>query len=59
MSTPRDLSVAIEGMIYASCVGRMSRDLAALKGVGKFSVNLASETGPDIEPDQRGNSSLL
>jgi Cu+-exporting ATPase len=36
-------SIKIEGMSCASCVGRVERVLAAVPGVGKVSVNLATE----------------
>ncbi|MBK1637267.1 heavy metal translocating P-type ATPase [Rhodovulum adriaticum] len=38
------VTLSVEGMSCASCVGRVDRALAALDGVGDVSVNLASET---------------
>ena len=37
------LSLSIEGMTCASCVGRVERALAAIPGVESASVNLATE----------------
>jgi len=45
------LSIKIEGMSCASCVGRVERVLAAVPGVGKVSVNLATEMAR-VESDQ-------
>ncbi|MGE8686467.1 MAG: heavy metal translocating P-type ATPase [Achromobacter sp.] len=45
-STPIDsiaVSLPIEGMTCASCVGRVEKALKAVPGVGKASVNLATE----------------
>jgi Cu+-exporting ATPase len=44
-------SIRIEGMSCASCVGRVERVLAAVPGVGKVSVNLATEMAR-VESDQ-------
>jgi len=44
MSTPVRLNVAVEGMSCASCVGRVTKALSSIEGVGEVSVNLASET---------------
>lgn len=41
---PVALSINIEGMTCASCVGRVERVLAAVPGVDKVSVNLATES---------------
>ncbi len=41
---PVTLSINIEGMTCASCVGRVERVLAAVPGVDKVSVNLATES---------------
>ena len=41
---PVTLSIKIEGMTCASCVGRVERVLAAVPGVDKVSVNLATES---------------
>ncbi|MBN7783783.1 copper-translocating P-type ATPase [Ponticoccus gilvus] len=38
------ITLSIEGMSCASCVGRVDRGLAALTGVSDVSVNLAAET---------------
>ncbi|MBI1220756.1 MAG: heavy metal translocating P-type ATPase [Rhodobacteraceae bacterium] len=53
---PKDeiLSVQVEGMTCASCVGRVERALKAVPGVAQASVNLASETAElqfDGKPD--------
>src|SRR5476651_1967282 len=40
---PIQLSIKIDGMSCASCVGRVERVLAAVPGVDKVSVNLATE----------------
>ncbi len=54
MSAEKDhVTLSVEGMSCASCVGRVDRGLTALEGVRDVSVNLASETarlgfdGPD------------
>ena len=39
----QSLSLPIEGMHCASCVGRVERALEAVQGVGEVSVNLATE----------------
>ncbi|QFS83071.1 Copper-transporting P-type ATPase [Roseivivax sp. THAF40] len=44
MSDAHTLTLSIEGMSCASCVGRVDRTLSALEGVSEVSVNLASET---------------
>lgn len=44
MSEQTRLTLAIEGMSCASCVGRVDRALAAVPGVLDVKVNLASET---------------
>ena len=43
LSPAASQSIKIEGMSCASCVGRVERVLAAVPGVGKVSVNLATE----------------
>ncbi|MGQ9424584.1 heavy metal translocating P-type ATPase [Gilvimarinus sp. F26214L] len=43
------ISLPIEGMSCASCVGRVEAALARLEGVGEVSVNLATERA-DIRP---------
>ncbi len=44
VDTARGLSLAIEGMTCASCVGRVERALTAIPGVHEVVVNLATET---------------
>ncbi|MFC0159188.1 MULTISPECIES: heavy metal translocating P-type ATPase [Mameliella] len=44
MPESNQISLSVEGMSCASCVGRVDRGLAALDGVQEVSVNLASET---------------
>ena len=44
MSESRTITVPVEGMSCASCVGRVDRALGALDGVGDVSVNLATES---------------
>ncbi|MBT9386548.1 heavy metal translocating P-type ATPase [Pseudooceanicola sp. CBS1P-1] len=44
MSEQRPITLSVEGMSCASCVGRVDRGLSALEGVKDVSVNLASET---------------
>lgn len=51
-SPPNSISVLIEGMTCASCVGRVERALAALAGVEAASVNLATERA-DVRVDGR------
>ena len=41
---PRSVSLEIQGMTCASCVGRVQRALSAVPGVSEASVNLATET---------------
>lgn len=43
------ISLPIEGMSCASCVGRVEKALAGVEGVGSVSVNLATERA-DIHP---------
>ena len=43
------ISLPIEGMTCASCVGRVEKALARVEGVGSVSVNLATERA-DIRP---------
>ena len=43
MSYPKEITLPIDGMTCASCVGRVDRALAALEGVSDVSVNLATE----------------
>ncbi|MCI5110535.1 MAG: heavy metal translocating P-type ATPase [Marivita sp.] len=44
MSYPKEITLPIDGMTCASCVGRVERALAALEGVSEVSVNLAIES---------------
>ncbi len=44
MTDPTTVSLSIDGMSCASCVGRVDRALSALDGVEDVSVNLASES---------------
>ncbi|WP_425100416.1 heavy metal translocating P-type ATPase [Tropicibacter sp. S64] len=44
MSAPIPLTLSVEGMSCASCVGRVDRGLSALDGVEDVAVNLASES---------------
>ena len=51
MSVARSLTLAVEGMSCASCVGRVERALAAVPGVREARVNLASESAQvDFDP---------
>ncbi|MBV6321051.1 heavy metal translocating P-type ATPase [Duganella violaceipulchra] len=51
-------SINIEGMTCASCVGRVERVLAAVPGVDKVSVNLATESAR-VESSQPLDFALL
>lgn len=44
MSEKRTLTLSVEGMTCASCVGRVERTLAGVPGVSDAAVNLANET---------------
>ncbi len=44
MSDPTTITLSIEGMSCASCVGRVQRAFAAVPGVASAQVNLATET---------------
>lgn len=44
MSEKRMLTLSVEGMTCASCVGRVERTLAGVPGVSDAAVNLANET---------------
>lgn len=44
MSEKSTVTLSVEGMTCASCVGRVERTLAALPGVSDAAVNLANET---------------
>ncbi|HET7095407.1 MAG TPA: heavy metal-associated domain-containing protein, partial [Thermomicrobiales bacterium] len=39
----RDVTLPIDGMTCASCVGRVERALAKVEGVAEANVNLATE----------------
>ena len=57
MSEPTPVTLSVEGMSCASCVGRVDRGLTALEGVHDVTVNLASESArivvdsPDRVPE--------
>ncbi|RFP11654.1 Cu(2+)-exporting ATPase [Duganella sp. BJB488] len=57
-ASPVAQSINIEGMTCASCVGRVERVLAAVPGVDKVSVNLATESAR-VESSQPLDFSLL
>lgn len=44
MSTHRKITLSVQGMSCASCVGRVERGLAAVDGLDDVTVNLASES---------------
>ena len=44
MSDSKMITLSIEGMSCASCVGRVDRSLTAISGITDVSVNLAAET---------------
>ena len=44
MTTSNPVTLSIEGMTCASCVGRVDRGLKTVEGLADVSVNLASET---------------
>ena len=44
MTDQSKVTLSIEGMSCASCVGRVDRGLSALRGISDVSVNLANET---------------
>ncbi|WP_312002425.1 heavy-metal-associated domain-containing protein, partial [Stenotrophomonas sepilia] len=48
-ASPSTISLPIEGMTCASCVGRVEAALSKVEGVGSVSVNLATERA-DIRP---------
>src|SRR5690606_8897716 len=52
------LSLQIEGMHCASCVGRVQRALSEVEGVKQVSVNLATDRA-DVETDQVVDHSSL
>ncbi|MES2162284.1 MAG: heavy metal translocating P-type ATPase [Pseudomonadota bacterium] len=57
-AVPVAQSINIEGMTCASCVGRVERVLAAVPGVDKVSVNLATESAR-VESSQPLDFALL
>jgi len=57
-ASPVAQSINIEGMTCASCVGRVERVLAAVPGVDKVSVNLATESAR-VESSQPVDFALL
>ena len=44
MTEPRQVTLSVDSMTCASCVGRVDKALGAMDGVSNVSVNLASET---------------
>ncbi|WP_322895392.1 MULTISPECIES: heavy metal translocating P-type ATPase [unclassified Yoonia] len=52
MAQAKTITLAVEGMSCASCVGRVDRALAAVPGVQSVAVNLATETATIILQDQ-------
>jgi Cu+-exporting ATPase len=54
MTDSKTISLSIDGMSCASCVGRVDRALAGIPGVRDVSVNLAAETASFLSdgPDQ-------
>ncbi|MFT6527085.1 MAG: Cu+-exporting ATPase [Celeribacter sp.] len=44
MTAPHSVTLSVEGMSCASCVGRVDHGLSTLEGVSDVSINLASET---------------
>ena len=55
---PLKLSLPIDGMSCASCVGRVEKALAGVEGVGSVSVNLATERA-DITLDRPVDTAAL
>ncbi len=58
MATQQSSSFQIEGMTCASCVGRVEKALAAVPGVSKASVNLATESA-QVEYDETVTTDML
>ena len=54
MTESETISLSIEGMSCASCVGRVDRALAGVQGLRDVSVNLVAETASFVvhEPEQ-------
>ena len=44
MSSKEKLSLSVQGMSCASCVGRVERGLSEIEGITDVTVNLATET---------------
>ncbi|MBQ2260649.1 MAG: copper-translocating P-type ATPase [Loktanella sp.] len=59
MAQPKTITLAIEGMSCAACVGRVDRALAMVPGVQSVVVNLATETATIILRDQSLSSARL
>lgn len=59
MAQPKTITLAIEGMSCAACVGRVDRALAMVPGVKSVAVNLATETATIILQDQSLSSARL
>ncbi|ENL8544405.1 heavy-metal-associated domain-containing protein [Serratia marcescens] len=53
------LSLPVEGMTCASCVGRVERALTAIQGVQAATVNLATERRSTVRPIRRQPFALL
>ncbi|MBY4891864.1 heavy metal translocating P-type ATPase [Rhodobacteraceae bacterium N5(2021)] len=53
------VSLSVQGLNCASCVGRVERALAAVPGVGEVAVNLASETAQITYNDQDVTAEVL
>jgi Cu+-exporting ATPase len=58
MSVARSLTLSVDGMSCASCVGRAERALATVPGVRAARVNLASETA-QVEYDAPADAGAL
>ncbi|OAN73321.1 copper-translocating P-type ATPase [Jannaschia sp. EhC01] len=53
------VSLSVQGLNCASCVGRVERALAAVPGVGEVAVNLASETAQITYSDEDVTAEVL
>ena len=59
-ATPQQLSIGVQGMTCASCVGRVERSLRKLDGVLDASVNLATEKATiTLDPDRLDSAKVL
>lgn len=59
-TTPEHVDLALEGLHCASCVGRAERALAAVPGVDRATVNLATERAAiDFDPAVAGVPQLV